>query len=171
MVADFVQAVAITAGGGVGRDVEQGGDGIEGQAFPEFEMKDGALVGGELGEGGLKGVAKRLFIRIRAGVEEGDPGAGFGMDTFAGLATSGEIDELVAGHAQEEPAGIACVVEEGGTFHQLAPQLLEDIGGIGFGSGDLKEEAVDRIAMGIEEVMKICHVPAVRTRVGLGFVQ
>ena len=171
MIADFVQAVAITTGGGVGRDVEQGGDPIKGEAFPELEMEDGALVGGELGKGGLKGVAKRLFIRIRAGVEQGNAGTGFGMDAFAGLATSGEIEELVAGHAEEKAAGIACVVEEVGPFHQLAPQLLKHIGGIGLGSGDLKEEAVDRIAMGMEEVMKICHVRMGRTRVGLGFVQ
>jgi hypothetical protein len=69
-VAEFVYAVAISAGGGVGRDIADAGYLLEGAFLPEFQDHDFALFVRELLERLFQLLAEQLAVGIGATFEK-----------------------------------------------------------------------------------------------------
>ena len=77
-VAEFVQGVAIAAGGGVGREAQQGGDLQEGQILVDLEVDDFALFGRQCREGGFENAA--LVVALHGGIHRFQQGGGVVID-------------------------------------------------------------------------------------------
>lgn len=128
MAAQSGEGVAVAGGGGVGRNVEGGGDLGEGQLTPDFEGEHFALFGGQVGKGGGKLVAAfGGFERAGERLDERPGGGLFAGD--AAVVLAGLVDGGLANEAEGE-AG-----RDGSRVGELAPEadeaLLESILGIG----------------------------------------
>lgn len=158
--AKLVHAVAVAAGGGVGGQVEEPSDGLEGQAFPELEVDDGTLVLGKLAEGGVEGMAEGGLVGVMARLEE----AGGLVEqkeavvgAAAGVATAGVVDELVARGVEEEGAGLAGRGEGRRVFDEPSPQVLEGVPGVGLGAGELEQKREHGVSVLLEDLFQRRH--------------
>lgn len=126
--AQFLEAVAIAPRGGVGGQVEQFGDGLEGEIVPELEDDDLPLFGRKAGEGG----EGRLFARGR-GTLLLEPGRGFEFAGQAAPEAAPVVEGPVAEAADRKKAGFARGFREG---EQGAEGLLEHVLGLGMGKAE-----------------------------------
>lgn len=136
------------------------GDGVQGQAFPELEVDDGPLVFRELAEGGVEGLTEGGFVRVVGGLEEaGDlvPALGPFVGAGPGVATAGQVDELVPGDLKEESPWIPGGVQQAGVFDEPTPEVLEQVAGVGFGPGQLEQEREHGVAVFLEDLFKRFH--------------
>jgi hypothetical protein len=125
-VAEFVDGVAVAAGGGMGGHAADLADLVEGELVPDFEDNSLALIGGEVGEGadggGFIGVGFVAGFEPGAGLEfagEAAPKAAVVIEGAVAVAAGDVMERLGWGlRAAEE-------LEEG---------VLEDI--LGFAVGE-----------------------------------
>lgn len=118
LLAKFVEAVAVAAGGGIRRDAEEFADPLEGEVMPELQDDDLALFPGKPGEGALGGVLVRGNLRRRfkpaLGLEFAGEPAPEGSAMVEGAVAEGadEVEPGFAGRVGEVEQGLEGVVED-----------------------------------------------------------
>jgi hypothetical protein len=132
-VAEFLETVPIAAGGGMGRKGQQLADGLEGQAMPDFEDDDLALVLGKLSEGGggfvLGGGVGGVGIKPR------------GRLPFTGESAPEAAAMVMAAVAEAADGVEAGVPGWGGEFEEAAKDIVEGI--LGFGVGQAEGASIE----------------------------
>jgi hypothetical protein len=132
-VTEFLEAVPVAAGGGMGRKAEQLADGLKGQAMPDLEHDDLALVRGKLGQGG-----GGFFLGGGVGGMGIKPSGRF---PFTG-DSSPEAAAMVMAAVAEAADGIeSWVTGWGGELEQDAKDIVEGI--LGFGVGQTEGATIE----------------------------
>lgn len=154
LFAEAAQGVLHAAEGGIDGDTLEFGDGFKGDIGLHAEDKDFALLGGKGGDGGADAVTQFAVGGVGGGVEtacgkelfEGEgcfAGAERGLEAGVGLFFAAEIDDPVAGDA-EEPGHDVAAVEAVEVFEGAEPDILEDV----FGGVRVADHAIDVAVQG-----------------------
>jgi len=132
------------------------------------------LVFRELAEGPIQGLAKCVFVGMVGGLKQASDirlGLGCFMGARACVAPPGEVDELVSGEVEQEGPWIPGFRQQSWVLDKSAPEVLEEVAGVGFGPAQLEQEREHGIAVFIEDLFKREHAGSVeRTPLAWGFV-
>lgn len=143
---EFLQTVAVATGGGVGGEVEQFGDGVEGEVMPDLEHDDLALVVGEA----MECVDGGAFDRGFAGVGF-EPAGGFEFAGEPAPEGSAVVEGAITEAAEEIEPGFA------GGYGQLqegGEGVMEHVFGLGMAESQGASVEDDLGGAGIVEICR-----------------
>ena len=139
--AQFVYPVSIAAGRRVGWDAQCLSDGLECHVFPQFQVNDGALFGGQFRQCCRQVQPKRGIIGV---VTRGEHRIGFSSELIIILlsrrTSPHQINGLIVCETDQECAWLCDIMEQMRMAAEFEEKLLQYITGVSLLSGEIQEK-------------------------------